>query len=248
MRKKNKMGTVPPGTSGSYTPTKNLSFVAREFWGDTDDELVESYDGLFNEFGGDNYCISKNFLYLGITRGDDGCEPLMEESDEEYWDRSEDDLCPKNCQCDECTGQDFSLYDEDDGYDEDEEEKPADSVKTEYNEAVKETLELQEFFRRRAERERQEAEQKRKAESKPVKKTRHVCTEPPETEVVEVWQMRQVAHSSGGAEGSTVRPGKNSRRPWIGDRGGDTRFDYDPAMVLAEVIVNNRRYRVGRVV
>lgn len=67
-----------------------------------------------------------------------------------------------------------------------------------------------------------------------------------EPEVVEIWRMRQVAHSYGGAENSTKRPGKNSRRPWIGDRGGSTGFDYDAVMVLSEVIVNDRRYRVSR--
>jgi len=123
-----KTGTKPAGTSGSYTPIKNVSFVAREYWG-CDDELTERE--LFEDFGGDNYVVSGNFLYLGITRSEDGCEPLTEESPEEY---------------DECI---HDGMDEDEGDGED---------KVRVAEAVRHALRLQKFFRRQRKQEQKATE------------------------------------------------------------------------------------------
>lgn len=127
-----KMGTKPTGTSGSYTPIKNVAFVAREYWGH-DDEIVETHDGLYDDFGGDNYVISGNTMYLGLTRGDDGCEPLTEETEAEAMERYED-------RCDD--------------YDEDYEHYHSlEDADLRVAEAVQHALRLQKFFRKQRERE-----------------------------------------------------------------------------------------------
>lgn len=195
----------------------SLSFVSNEYFGDCDDEQVDGCDGLYDDFGGDAFYISSSPTYLGFGMGDDGCEMLTEETDEEVMDRYLTDI--------EDDDQELSLCEEFCDYFE---------TTTAVAEAVKHALKIQQFFRLRKEAEERKAEEV-------------ACTETlDELEVVEIWQMRQVCHSSGGSEGSTVRQSKNSRRPWIGDRGGDTQFDYDKASVLSEVVVNERRYRVSR--
>ena len=100
-------------------------------------------------------------------------------------------------------------------------------------EAVQHALALQEFF----------------ARQKAAKKT-IVIPEIPEVvipeipEVEEIWQMRQEFFNYGDGYECTKRPGKNSRQLVIGDRGGKSHKDSGKKSFLAEVIVDNRRFRV----
>lgn len=74
----------------TYSPIKNPSFVGREYY--EDDEVVESRDRLYYDFGGDNYVITRNALYLGLMRGNDGYEPSLEvnTNEERICDENED--------------------------------------------------------------------------------------------------------------------------------------------------------------
>lgn len=119
---------------------KNLAFVAREYFRDCNDEIVESRDGLYDDFGGDNYCVTRNAFYLGLTRGNNGCEPLEEETDEEYEARV------------------YEGMDEDEGDDEYVYFFVRDQDKARVAEAVNETLALQKFFRKQTEKRELEVE------------------------------------------------------------------------------------------
>lgn len=219
-----KTGYKPAGTSGSYTPVKNVAFVAREFFPDQNDEVVDSRDGLYDDFGGDSYCITRNALYLGLTRGDDGYEPLCEETSEEYEARVYDGM-------DE---------DEDEDYCDDYEHyRSLEDADVRVAKAVKHALRLQKFFSRQ-----------RKQEQKAIKerltaKTHHSVDDEPKMEVVEVWRICKV-HASYADGFSSVRKGENTRRPVIGNRGGKSREDSKDVLVLAEVVVNEQRFRVSR--
>ncbi len=150
---------------------KTLMFVAREFFPDHDDEIVEGYDGLNDDFGGDSYCVSANALYLGFSTRKYRDEAPAEE------------------------GVDYSDY-----------EPLADEPSAD-----------------------------------------EPLADEPEAE--EILQLCRVSYTCGGGYGSTVRPGKNSRRCLIGDHGCGIKDEMSyKTLVLTHVCVNGRLFKVGRAV
>jgi len=216
----------PAGTTGSYTPIKNLSFVAREFFPNQDDEILESRDGLANEFGGDNYCISSNALYLGLTRGDDGCEPLEEETEAEAMDRYLVDI-ENDCSND---AEDYEHY------------RSLEDADVRVAKAVKHALRLQKFFRLRKEQEERKAATRETDEAlaearKAMAEAREFYPEDydeptaPEPEVVE---KLRVNHRCG------TKPVQDTYRPQVrrkngrslGNKGSSGKYENDRASLI----------------
>ncbi|MFA5133343.1 MAG: hypothetical protein WC459_00840 [Patescibacteria group bacterium] len=178
------------------------------------DEFVEGHDGLYDNFGGDSYCVSRNKLYLGFAYGDDGCEPLVQETEDEAMERYLTDYEELD---DYLGGYDDEDNNKDDGH----------SLERAIEEAANEALKLQEFFHKQKESCPQEKES---------------CPQ----EAEEVLDIRQKHFSFGGGYGSTVRPGKNSRRPLIGDRGGKSMTtSYLVQLPVAVLLPDGRKFHVA---
>lgn len=231
-------GKKPAGTSGSYTPIKNVSFVGREFFADCDDEVVESRDGLYDEFGGDNYCVSKDARYLGLARGDDGCEPLDlgKQEPDDILDNEEND------------GDEIYDYD---GYED------ADMA---VFSAVREVMDLAEFFRNQREMEKHKAEREAMAEARELYPEDYDEPEPIEPAEVEEKMVR--------VKRSISRPGYNhgmwqrehraytkvTEESWDWDKKKMVTMTYNVSRLLGYYFrqaqrchggTDNRRYRKG---
>lgn len=213
-----------------HKPTiTNLAFVANEYFGDNDDEQVDGCDALFDDFGGDSFYISSSSTLLGFGMGDDGCEPFEEETDEEAVERYLTDI-------ENDIYEDYADYEH---YD------YLKGVKVRVAAAVRHALAIQNFFLRRKQAEKYRTQ---KARYESYLSVLALAKKPSlnEPEVEEVWRMSKITISY--ADGrSTVRGNENARRPVIGNRGGKTFCcDSKDVLILAEVVVNGKPFRVSR--